>query len=120
MTSIETLVCQAQQIRKCLGCSQDLEMAAIIYYLGLLTGVSTDCTTLNNGAAQYACIPRQSQLSVVIFLLSQLLSGNTVGGFVFAGNYGGNPPPFSPLTTGAIGIDSVTGRQWQWSGGSWS
>ena len=95
-------------------------MAAIIYYLGQLTGVSTDCATLQAGAAQYACIPRQDQLPAMIYMLAQLLSGNTVGGFVFAGNYGGNQPPFSPTTAGAVAIDSITGRQWQWSGGAWS
>jgi hypothetical protein len=59
--------------------------------------------------------PPVLQLAFQIFSLAQ-----TMGGQVYYGAYGSIGPQFTPNTPGAIAIDSVTLRQWQFSGGIWT
>jgi hypothetical protein len=57
-------------------------------------------------------------------LLAKILLGGGGGGGAPAGipngHYGGNPPPFTPTTSGANAIDVDTGRIWWWYSGTWN
>lgn len=120
LTPTQSLACQAEQISRCLNCDPNLQMGAIIALLSQLAESTMDCPALAAAAAQFSCIPRQLQVPAMIYQLNAILTGNGIGGLVYSEDWGGNPPPFIPPSLGAIGIDSVTGRQWQFSGGSWS
>lgn len=100
-------------------------MAALIAYVANLTGMNIDCATLQAGANQFACIPRQDQLPALLFLLSQPIG---YGVFLFSSGGLGTPPPFAPLvtstqysgiSTGAVATDTSTGQQWNFVNGVW-
>jgi hypothetical protein len=66
--------------------------------------------------------PPVLQLAMQIFALAPQYTAFAAlsGGFVYEGNYGSPGPQFSPASAGAIAIDSVTLRQWQWANSEWS
>ena len=128
LTPEQITVCNSQaflgEIRKaltCTRCDPAFEMAVLIALFAKLAGVTVDCPTLEALASQYNCLPRQVQLPALIYLASQIVALVPAGGgFVFAGYYGGNPPPFSPLSPSAIATDTSAGnRQWTWLNGVW-
>ena len=80
-----------------------------------------------NGAANAAFTGAQGEVTVNTDTHQLVVhDGVTVGGFtvassgsVTAGNYSGNPPPFTPDGSAAITTDTSTGRQWSWWSGAW-
>lgn len=38
----------------------------------------------------------------------------------YAGNYGGNQPPFSPTAFAALAVDTSTNQEWLWFNGAWT
>jgi hypothetical protein len=62
------------------------------------------------------------QLPVIIALLNQIVTNGAAGGGtqVFAGDYGGVAPLFTPATAAAIAFDTVTGAQWNYYNGQWN
>jgi hypothetical protein len=129
MTNTQNLVCESEalmrEIRGIMKWSRSeeyqIEMAVLIGLFAKIAGVTMDCPTLNAMAQQYACVPRQNQLPVLIGLANIMLIGGGPGGGVYAGNYGGFPPPFTPGTPSAIATDtSGNNRQWVWLNGNWN
>lgn len=86
--------------------------------------VATDPQSLLSAANCYACYGNGSLADLMELALLSIIANNTNAagpgaGGVFAGNYGGNPPPFTPTTAAAIATDTSTGRQWNWFNGVW-
>ena len=119
LTNQQNLVCQARQIAGCLGNNQTLLMGVIIALFANATGMATDCTTLNNLAEQYACIPQQARLLVLIGMVDQFLSGGGNGGLVYNQDFGGNAPPFIPPNGQGVAFDTSTGQIWWMESGQW-
>lgn len=64
--------------------------------------------------------PPVEQLAIQVFVLGVIFGGLATAGFVYSANYAGIAPTFVPPGSGgAIAIDSVTRRQWQWNGAAW-
>lgn len=97
-------------------------MAALIAMVAQLLGIQVTCDQLQANAQQFLCLPPNQQLPALIWLFAQIVPGQIApvgAGYVFAGDYGGNPPPFSPTSAGAIATDTSTGQQWNWLNGAW-
>lgn len=123
MTTTE-LVCQAQQIRKCLKCDQSLEMAALIAVFSRLANLPVDCATLNANAAAFACIERQNQLPALIYLATQIVPPiiPANGGFTFSG-LGSPVGVVFPQTPAAQYLDYTNPNfpvVWYWSNNVWT
>ena len=139
MTPAQTLACGALKIEHFLP-SQNLQMAAIVFLLGKLAGV-TDCATILAGAQTMACIDRPLQLPAMLWELSVIIANlptiatgpqgpagaNGAAGapgpvLTFAGHYAGGAPPFIP-TVGAgqlaIAYDEDTNQPWWYVLGNW-
>ena len=86
-------------------------MAAVLTCAQLKTQVTNDVTTW---------FPPVIQLAIQVFAVAPMIGGLVTGGFVYSANYGGVAPAFSPGPQGAIAIDSVTRRKWNWNGTTWS
>jgi len=140
MTPAQTLACGALKIEHFLP-SQNLQMAAIVFLLGKLAGV-TDCATILAGAQTMACIDRPLQLPAMLWELSVIIANlptiatgpqgpagaNGAAGapgpvLTFSGNYAGIAPPFTPtLAVGqmAFAYDTSTNTPWYFPfGGAW-
>jgi hypothetical protein len=97
-----------------------LQIARFLQQAGISTGepAATLAATLEANAAQIAATLETAQLiPALIWAYNQLLGiipGPTEG-LVYGGDYGPDGPQFTPNTNGAIGIDSVTRRQWQYT-----
>lgn len=76
------------------------------------------CAELNSTVATFAAnkMPSVVRLSLQVLALSL----NFNGGAVYAGNYGGIAPTFTPPSSAAIATDTVTLREWQWNGSVWT
>jgi len=105
-------------------------MLMLVWLFGQIAGV-TDCQTILNGAQTMACISRPQQLPALIWLAYQILNAKTAAtASVFMGNYGGSPPPFTPIVnnatiagagqTTAIALDTSTGQLWSYFNGVWN
>ena len=76
-------------------------------------------TLVDEAKCIFECVPQGMQLPVLIATLCQILAQGGIGQ-VFADNYGGNPPTFTPTATAAIAFDtSNAGHQYNWWGGAW-
>jgi hypothetical protein len=83
LTPQQQVACGA---RKWKGLTQTEQMGVIISLLAQIANVQLTCQNLQTMAAQYACLPPQSQLPAVIYLLTLIQSQgvtlqvvNTVG-----------------------------------------
>jgi hypothetical protein len=133
MTPTQELACGALRIERCLP-GQDLQMAALVFLFAKIAGV-TDCNSIAAGAQTVSCLTRQQQLPALIWLASQILANIPVIAtgpqgpagapgpvLTFSGNYGGNPPPFTPTVSAgqlAIAYDSSTNQPWFFVNGAW-
>lgn len=118
----QQLACQAQQIAKCLNCNQTLIMAALISYVAQWANIPVDCNTLNANAAQFACIPRQNQLSALLWLFSQLTSTGQINPQMFSG-VGSPVGTITPLANTAMYADVTNPNQpvfWLWQNSTWT
>ena len=86
-------------------------MANILTCAQLQTQVENDVTTW---------FPPVVQAALQVFAISPEFKKLLASGFVYSANYSGGMPAFTPTMAGAIAIDSITRRQWQWSGGVWT
>ena len=62
------------------------------------------------------------QVPGLLWTLNQILTTPSLvvtGGGVYSADWGGGVPTVTPTSTAAIGIDSVTKRQWTWVNGAW-
>lgn len=131
LTPQQQLACNA---RKWKGLTQSDQMGVLISLFAQIADVQLTCQNLQTLAAQYACLPPQSQLPALIYLAAQILAeGGGVGigaGEVVTFSSGGvgTPPPFTPVvsatqfagvSTGALATDSSTGQQWNYINGAW-
>ena len=133
MTPIQQIACGAIAVQ-CKIPGRDPQMAAMVWLLGQITGV-TNCATIKAGADSLACLDRQELLAAVVWQLMQIQAqGGGMGppgpigqqgppGYapVTSGAYGGNPPPFTPVLLAgqmAIAFDTNTGRPWWWPFGA--
>lgn len=144
MTAIQTIACGALTV-ECRIPGRDLQMAAIVWLLGQITGV-TNCQTISAGAKSLNCLDREALLPAVVWQLMQIV--NQGGGMgppgppgangangtngtngapgppgpvqMYSGAYGGSAPGFSP--TGGVGIafDTGTGQMWSYYNGQWN
>jgi len=76
-----------------------------------------DCPTLSTLAAQYNCLPRQTQLPALIYLATQILE-NPAGSAPDFINYAG-PPLANPPALQNVVIDS-NGVLWAFYGNAWN
>lgn len=65
-------------------------------------------------------LSEKQQWVVIAALLCQFSGGGGGGGGVFAGNYAGGQPNFTPTTTAAIAFDTSNGTQWNWYNNQWN
>ena len=81
-----------------------------------------NCANLRNAIA--ACnntrYPPAVRLAIQIFRLAPVFTVPSGAGYVYSANYGGVAPTFNPGSGGALAIDSVTRRQFQWNGSTWT
>jgi len=80
-----------------------------------------DAQSLVNQANCILCgVPQGMYLPILIALMCQIQAqGTGGGGAVFAGNYAGGQPNFTPTTSAAIAIDTSNGTQWDWYSNAW-
>lgn len=85
-------------------------------------GISITVSQLEANAAQIATLPNNLLAPALIWSVIQLWENfpSPTTGFVYSGNYGEAGPQFTPNSTGAIAIDSVTKRQWMFTNNTWS
>jgi len=86
-------------------------------------GLSTTADTLMANAAQFlAIIPTDLLIPGLIWSTDQTYAKlpTQTPGNVYQGNYGSAGPQFTPSSPGAIAIDAVTFRQWQFASGIWT
>lgn len=98
------------------------DMTLLIAGFLALLGLSPTTAQLEVDAATYSCLPTDNQIAAVIYQLTQTLTVMSIaygGGLVYAGNYNGNAPPFTPPSTSAVAIDSVTFQIWNFVDGGW-
>ena len=94
----------------------DNKLAAIIYLLNTSNMTAAQIAT---GASQFVGLPNKE--AAIIYLLSAIAaSGGSGTAGVTVGNYGGGEPTFTPLTDGAVAIDSSNSRVWWWFNSAWS
>lgn len=117
MDATTQLVCRARQVQCCLP-TQCEQMSALVAIFAQIAGMPIDCATLATAAGQYACLSRQMQLPALIYLASQILNLG-VNPQIFEGHYGGNAPPFSPVTPAGMAFDQDTGNVWNWYSNQW-
>lgn len=86
------------------------KLACIIYLLNTSNMTAAQIAT---GASQFVGLANKE--AAIIYLLSQ---GG--GGGVTAADYGGGAPSFTPLTDGAVAIDTSNGQIWWWFNGAWN
>jgi hypothetical protein len=103
------------------------ELSLIIAgFLAMTGNEEMTVSILELNAQTYSGLTQDQQIPGLIYTMTQLLTQLESGmpangaGFVFSGNYNGNPPMFQPWSSGAIAIDSVTRRQFQWNGTEWA
>lgn len=100
------------------------QVCLIIAGILALAGLTVSAATLETNAAQYSCLTADEQNVAFTYMLNQVLlnipQNATNGGGVYAGNYSGVAPSFTPPTASAIAIDSVTKQQWAFVSGTWS
>jgi hypothetical protein len=125
LTPQQQVACAA---RKWKELTQSEQMGVLISLFAQIANVQLTCQSLQALAAQYACLPPQSQLPALIYLASQIVAQGGTGtgaGEVVTFNSGGlgTPPPFTPqinptsfagVSTGAIATDASTGQQWNY------
>lgn len=116
----QEIACESIQIQHWLCKHPGMEMPILIALFAKLAGMTIDCPTLEANAAQYACLPRQTQLPALIWLANAIFTGGGIGGFVYGGDWGGNPPPFNPPSQSAAARDTNTGNLWWWDGTQWN
>lgn len=86
-------------------------------------GVTVTSAQLQATAAQYlAIVTPDSLIPGGIWAIGQLLASisPTTQGLVFSGNYGTAGPLFTPSSSGAIAIDTITRQQYQYANGAWT
>lgn len=69
-----------------------------------------------------SCLPAGSFGAVRLGILCEIAQNGTGGGGetqVFAGDYSGVAPPFSPIASAATAYDTVTEGEWHWYSGAW-
>lgn len=135
---MQQIACGALKIERRIGHS--CQMAALIYVFNAM-GPNLSCEQIEEGAQTMACLERQEQLPALIFLAAQILFTAAIGPqgpqgatggpgpagppgpvLTFSGNYGGNPPPFTPAVAAgqlAIAYDNSTNQPWYWVLGAW-
>lgn len=98
------------------------EMSLLIAAFLALLGLNPTVEQLETDAEEYACMAPQFQIPALIWVLINATANVTPanGGRVYSGDYGAAGPTVDPPTPGAIGIDTVTRRQWQYSAGEWT
>jgi hypothetical protein len=85
-------------------------------------GVIVSADTLVANAAQFATISSSLYGPALLDVIAQtmaILPASNAGG-VYIGNYGTLGPLFVPPSPGALAVDSITGRQWQFANNFWS
>ncbi len=85
-------------------------------------GVAITSSQLVAMAAQYRSVPPNLLILSGIWAADQVLTflPGPTSGLVYSDDYGGVAPTFTPPSAGAIAIDSLTRRQWQWSNNVWT
>jgi hypothetical protein len=128
------LTCTAEslaQIAKCYCCSgiseKQLLAASIYLTCQFLNGQSVTCTPENivqlATAAGFLKLSEKQMIGISTYLDCQITNNGGGGGGgttqVFAGNYGGGQPNFTPTTSTAIAIDTSNDTQWNYYSGAW-
>lgn len=123
LTIQQELACQARQIERWTRGNRSYQMSVLIALVANWSGQTLTCQALQTLAAQFSCLPPNQQLPALIALMNEVVSAQIVppsAGFVYEGNYGGNPPPFTPQNGSGVATDTSTGQFWVWWNNQWN
>lgn len=117
------LACQAQFIQRYFCRHPGGEMATLIALIAQLGGIMLDCPTLANLSSQYSCLPRQTQLPALIYLVSLIVNGQvTPSGSLYSG-IGSPVGVIAPISPVAMYFDITIPAApivWNWAAGNWN
>jgi hypothetical protein len=123
LTPQQQLACEARQIQQWLCRNQGLEMAVLIALFAQIAGVTVTCASLEALAAQFNCLPRQTQLPALIYLATQIVQNGAAPPLVDSIPYPGPPTVAPGVVVNNVALLSVVVdsnyQQWQYGPLGW-